>query len=82
MRLTEIPGVGKTLERDFGRIGITGVEQLAGKNPADLYMLLKMANDAEDHKTSKNYLYVIRMCVYYAEGGRDLEKLKWNAWKD
>jgi hypothetical protein len=82
MKLTEIPGIGKTFERDFGRIGITTIEQLSGKDPEDLFMMLKMANDAEDHKTSKNYLYVIRMCVYFANGGRDGERLKWSSWKD
>jgi hypothetical protein len=25
---------------------------------------------------------VIRMAVYYANGGRDEAKLQWNAWKD
>ncbi|MCU0709757.1 MAG: helix-hairpin-helix domain-containing protein [Pirellula sp.] len=39
-------------------------------------------SDLVDHRTSKNYLYVIRMAVYYANGGRDESKLHWNAWKD
>jgi hypothetical protein len=82
MKLSDIPGVGKTFERDFARIGITSVGQLNGENPDDIFMLLKMANDAESHGTSKNDLYVIRMCVYYANGGRDPLKLKWNQWKD
>lgn len=82
MKLTEIPGIGKTFERDFARIGIHCVEQLERKNAKDLFMELQMVNTAEDHKTSKNYLYVIRMCIYFAEGGRDLDKLKWSAWKD
>lgn len=81
-KLTIVPGIGKTLEKDFARIGIVSVEQLAGEDPAVLFTQLKMANDAEDHKTSKNYLYVIRMAVYYASGGRDPDKLVWNAWKD
>jgi hypothetical protein len=81
-KLTIIPGIGKTLEKDFSRIGITSVEQLAGEDSAALFVQLTMANAAEDHKTSKNYLYVIRMAVYYASGGRDPDKLVWNAWKD
>jgi hypothetical protein len=80
MKLTDIPGIGKTFERDFRRIGITSVEQLVGKNADDVFSELRMANDAEDHATSKNYLYVIRMCIYYANGGRDVAKLKWSAW--
>jgi hypothetical protein len=81
-KLTTIPGVGKTLEKDFARIGITSIEQLSGEDPAALFAQLKMANAAEDHNTSKNYLYVIRMAIYYANGGRDPDKLVWNAWKD
>jgi Pathogenicity locus len=82
MKLTAIPGVGKTFELDFARIGITSVEQLVGANPEELFSQLKIANALEDHPTSKNYLYVIRMCVYYANGGREADKLKWSAWKD
>jgi hypothetical protein len=81
-KLTEIPGIGKTFEKDFARLGISSVEQLAGKDADGLFLELKMANDAEDHKTGKNYLYVIRMCIYYANGGRDPAKLKWAKWKD
>jgi hypothetical protein len=80
--LTEIPGIGKTFEKDFARLGISSVEQLVGKDADGLFLELKMANDAGNHKTSKNYLYVIRMCIYYANGGRDPAKLKWSAWKD
>jgi hypothetical protein len=54
------------------------VNQDAGQ----LFHALRRANEAVDHKTSKNYLYVLRMAVYYANGGRDPLKLKWNAWKD
>jgi Pathogenicity locus len=81
-KLTTIPGIGKTFERDLGRVGITQVEDLKGRNPEDLYSDLTMANAAENHKTSKNYLYVIRMAVYYANGGRDPERQRWDAWKD
>lgn len=79
--LTEIPGIGKTFKKDFARIGITSVEQLKGKSPDSLYRRLCEANAAEAHPTSRNYLYVIRMAVYYADGGRDPERLRWNAWK-
>lgn len=46
------------------------------------FRALAIANQQENHKTSKNYLYVIRMITYYAGGGRDAEKLKWSFWKD
>jgi Pathogenicity locus len=81
-KLTIIPGIGRTFEKDFARIGITSADQLAGEDPAALFSHLTLANAAEDHKTSKNYLYVIRMAVYYANGGRDPDKLVWKAWKD
>ena len=80
--LLEIPGIGKTFVEDFARIHIFSIGDLAGQNPERLFRQLCMANEAVDHKTSKNYLYVIRMAIYYADGGRDESKLKWNAWKD
>jgi nucleotidyltransferase/DNA polymerase involved in DNA repair len=53
-KLTTIPGIGKTFEKDFARLGIKSVEQLIGKDADGLFLELKLANDAEDHKTSKN----------------------------
>jgi len=53
-----------------------------GKEPEELFKKLCTENSKESQKTSKNYLYVIRMAVYYANGGRQIEKLKWSAWKD
>jgi Pathogenicity locus len=81
-RLIEIPGIGKTFEKDFARIEISTVEQLAHAVPEEIYARLVFINGSENHKTSKNYLYVIRMVIYFANGGRDLEKLKWSYWKD
>ncbi len=80
--LLEIPGVGKTFLQDFARIDVHCQADLLGQDPNDLYERLCSANAQEEHKTSKNYLYVIRMAVYYAAGGREASKLKWNAWKD
>jgi hypothetical protein len=80
--LHAIPGIGRTLVKDFVRIGITGQRQLRGKNPERLFARLCKANKAEGHATSKNYLYVLRMAVYYASGGREKKKLQWWAWKD
>lgn len=81
-QLLVIPGLGKTFIKDFQRIGITTVAELENRSAEDLYEQLKEANEKEDHATSKNYLYVIRMAIYFANGGRDSEKLKWNYWKD
>lgn len=80
--LLTIPGIGRTFVEDFARIGIHACRDLIDRDPEELFAALKKANDAVDHKTSKNYLYVLRMAVYYANGGRNPEKLKWNAWKD
>ena len=77
-----IPGIGQTFVRDFCRIGIHAIEDLVQRDPQELYKELCDANERVQHKTSKNYLYVFRMAVYYANGGREPEKLKWNAWKD
>ena len=80
--LSLIPGIGKTFVADFARIKVRTIDDLVGKDPEFLYQELCKANAKLKHKTSKNYLYVIRMAVYWADGGRDPEKLKWNAWKD
>jgi predicted RecB family nuclease len=80
--LLSIPGIGKTFVNDFSRIGITTVADLKGVDPDILFAKLVAANKKVGHATSKNYLYVIRMAVYVANGGADQAKLKWSAWKD
>lgn len=80
--LLTIPGIGRTFVQDFARIDVFSISDLVDQNPEQLYESLRLANEEVDHKTSKNYLYVLRMAVYYANGGRDELKLKWNAWKD
>jgi DNA-binding winged helix-turn-helix (wHTH) protein len=80
--LRTIPGIGARFVKDFARIGITRIAELRHQDPRQIFERLVAANAAEHHPTSKNYLYVIRMAVYFANGGRDHEKLRWNAWKD
>jgi hypothetical protein len=80
--ITVIPGIGKTFAKDFARIGYSFIEDFENKDAETIYNLLVTANIKENHKTSKNYLYVIRMIIYYAGGGREKDKLKWNHWKD
>lgn len=80
--ITTIPGIGKTFAKDFARIGMHCVEDFQGKQADDVFETLAIANQQDNHKTSKNYLYVIRMIIYYAGGGRDTDKLKWSFWKD
>ena len=80
--LLEIPGVGRTFVKDFARIEVFSIADLKGENAERLFEKLCIANAIENHKTSKNYLYVIRMAVYYADGGRNTDMLHWSAWKD
>jgi hypothetical protein len=80
--LLTIPGIGRTFVEDFARINVLSISDLVDQDPDLLYQSLQVANAKVEHKTSKNYLYVLRMAVYYANGGRDELKLKWNAWKD
>ncbi len=80
--LWTIPGIGRTFVEDFARINVMSISDLVDQDPEQLYESLRLANETVDHKTSRNFLYVLRMVVYYANGGRDQSKLKWNAWKD
>lgn len=77
--LTVIPGVGKSIAEDLEKIGIKSVEDLKGKDPEKLYTL---SNQHVGKVQDRCLLYVFRCGVYYAEGGRDPEKLKWWNWKN
>ena len=74
--LIEIPRIGQTFVKDFARLGIVSQVDLVGKSAEDLFQPSTEANAQSNHKTSKNYLYVIRMAFYYAEGGHDSVRLK------
>ncbi len=80
--LTKIPGIGNTFAADLRRIDVTSVEMLRAQSPEELFQRLKEANAKKNHGTSRNYLYVIRMAVHFANGGRDPALQKWNAWTD
>jgi hypothetical protein len=80
--ITVIPGIGPTFLMDFSRIEMRHVDDYIGVDPDTVYAKLQETNTKLGHKTSKNYLYIIRMICYYAEGGREVERLKWNKWKD
>ena len=80
--VTVIPGIGKTFAKDFARVDLHFLEDFHGASAETVFQALTTANRAENHNTSKNYLYVIRVIVYYAEGGRETGKLKWSFWKD
>lgn len=75
----EIPGIGVSLARDLAALGYVSVDGLRGENPATMYERLQLQAGA---RIDRCVLYVFRCAVYYAEGGRDPEKLKWWNWKD
>ena len=81
-KITGIKGVGKTLEKDFARIDMYYIDDFKGKSAESIFALLTAANLKENHKTSKNYLYLIRMVIYVANDGEDETKIHWNYWKD
>ncbi len=74
-----IPGVGKSIAKDLENIDIESINDLKGKDPEKLYQL---SNKHVGKIQDRCLLYVFRCGVYYAEGGRDPEKLKWWNWKD
>ncbi len=77
--LREIPGVGKSIERDLNELGFDRVEQLKGRKPEALYE--RMMAQQGGH-IDRCMLYVLRCAVYYAEGGREPKRLLWWNWKD
>lgn len=77
--LMEIPGVGESIAKDLNKIGIKNISDLKNKNPEELY---KLSNEKVGLVQDRCLLYVFRCAVYYAKGGRDVEKLKWWNWKD
>jgi hypothetical protein len=77
--LTVIPGVGRSIAQDLREIGIHAVSDLEGKDPEILYHL---SNQAAGTVQDRCLLYVFRCAVYFADGGRNREKLKWWNWKD
>jgi hypothetical protein len=76
--LTAIPGVGKSIAGDLRNIGILSVNDLKGKNPEALY---ELSNKYTGVIQDRCLLYVFRCAVYFANGGRSPEKLKWWNWK-
>ncbi len=78
--LITIPNVGKKTKESLINIGITCVEDLAGKDPEKLYQADCQVKGFQEDRCQ---LYLFRMAVYYAENSHhDPEKLKWWYWKD
>ena len=77
--LRSIPGVGTATLGDLHALGIDEVVQLVGGDPEELYARLCKHQGGSSDRCN---LYVYRCAVYYAEGGREPELLKWWNWKD
>lgn len=76
----QIPGVGKSIAADLWNIGIKRVNDLAGKNPEQLY---QKSNRLEGAVQDRCLLYVFRCAVYFASCKKHQpEKLKWWNWKE
>lgn len=80
--LQRIPGVGPSIAADLFHIGISSVEDLRGRDPAELFDRLVARNGPQDPCV----LYTFRCAVYFADmeargEPADPEKLKWWYWK-
>ncbi|MCP4725556.1 MAG: pathogenicity locus [bacterium] len=74
-----IPGVGEKIAFQLWEIGIKSMEDLAGRDPEELYLRFCSIKGME---IDKCVLYVYRCAVYYASNEvHDPELLKWWNWK-
>ena len=77
--LQQIPGVGPATAGDLRALGVRRVEDLAGRDPEELYARLCALQGGHSDRCN---LYVYRCAIYWAEGGRERRLLDWWAWKD
>lgn len=79
-KLTDIPGVGRSIAADLENIGIKKPDDLKGRDPEELYA---KSNNFEGLKQDRCLLYVFRCAVYCVSSAKPGKKLmKWWAWKD
>ena len=78
--LQTIPGVGPSISQDRLDLGCRRVDDLAGKNPQEMFDALCRLRGA---RIDRCVLYVFRCATYFA-GNRshDPELLKWWNWKN
>lgn len=75
-----IPGVGKSMARDFVDLGYGAVDELKDENPEAMYARLMALRGRH---IDRCVLYVFRCAVYFAgNSDHDPELLKWWNWKD
>ena len=79
-QLQTIPGIGKSIAKDFWNIGIHHVADLKSKDPEKLY---RDICNYHGTKIDRCMLYVCRCAVYFASTTKpNPEKLKWWNWKN
>ena len=78
--LQTIPGVGPSISQDLLDLGFRRVDDLAGKDPQEMFDALCRLRGA---RIDRCVLYVFRCATYFA-GNRshDPELLKWWNWKN
>ena len=77
--LQSIPGVGPAVETALMSLGLGCVDQLADRDPEQLYR--QLCSDRGE-TVDRCVLYVFRCAVYFArEEQHDAELLKWWNWK-
>ena len=75
-----IPGVGKSLNKDFHDLGYKKINELKGEDPETMYQNLMTLRGGH---IDRCVLYVFRCAIYFAENStHDPELLKWWNWKD
>jgi hypothetical protein len=80
-RLTDLPGVGKSIAQDLLALGYRRPADLAGEDPEAMYRAWMRQSGVPE----RCMLYVFRCAVYCAETpepARDPELAKWWNWKD
>jgi hypothetical protein len=78
--LQRIPGVGPSLAADLWDLGYSGIDELAGEDPEEMYFQHCMQRGMA---VDRCVLYVFRCAVYFAENDmHDPELLKWWNWMD
>jgi Pathogenicity locus len=75
-----IPGIGKCIAMDLWNQGFRSVQELAGRDPEELYV---RQCELQGTQVDRCLLYTFRCAVYFASNERhDPELLKWWKWKD
>ncbi len=78
--LETTPGVGPSIAQDLRDLGFQRVEDLAARDPEEMYEALCELRGA---RIDRCVLYVFRCATYFAgNGAHDPELLKWWNWKN